>query len=241
MSQMTKQQLKTQTSALAKTKAKSERPSSLVLLFPIALCLGLIVYAWRWLIVFGVLSALGGLWKYYEQKQQERQEWLNVIFYQTLQKHQGKITTLDLAIAANITGVEAQEFLQQRAKEFGAEFDVTDAGGILYCFTSVTMPNSQTANHSNNDSNNDSNNHSNNEPWRSLQNTPKQLPAQSSASRLSPVNQSQLAERLGVHSTTISKNKTKPDFISWTRKKDPAGVAWTYSPETKEFFPLMSK
>ncbi len=238
---MTKQQLKTQTSALAKTKAKSERPSSLVLLFPIALCLGLIVYAWRWLIVFGVLSALGGLWKYYEQKQQERQEWLNVIFYQTLQKHQGKITTLDLAIAANITGVEAQEFLQQRAKEFGAEFDVTDAGGILYCFTSVTMPNSQTANHSNNDSNNDSNNHSNNEPWRSLQNTPKQLPAQSSASRLSPVNQSQLAERLGVHSTTISKNKTKPDFISWTRKKDPAGVAWTYSPETKEFFPLMSK
>lgn len=238
---MTKQQLKTQTSAIAKTKAKSDslrdssayRPFSLVLLFPIALCLGLIVYAWRWLIVFGVLSALGGLWKYYEQKQQERQEWLNVIFYQTLQKHQGKITTLDLAIAANITGVEAQEFLQQRAQEFGAEFDVTDAGGILYCFTSVTMPNSPTANHSNNDSNN--------EPWRSFQNTPKELPAQSSASRLSPVNQSQLAERLGVHSTTISKNKTKPDFISWTRKKDPAGVAWTYSPETKEFFPLISK
>lgn len=234
---MTKQQLKTQTSAIAKTNSKSDRPSSLVLLFPIALGLGLIVYAWRWLIVFGVLSALGGLWKYYEQKQQERQEWLNVIFYQTLQKHQGKITTLDLAIAANITGVEAQEFLQQRAQEFGAEFDVTDAGGILYCFTSLTMPNSPTANQSNNDSNNDSNN----QPWISIQNTPKQLPAQSSASRLSPVNQSQLAERLGVHSTTISKNKTKPDFISWTRKKDPAGVAWTYSPETKEFFPLMSK
>jgi len=241
MIHMTKQQLKSPTNAIAKTKAKSERPSSLVLLFPIALCLGLIVYAWRWLIVFGVLSALGGLWKYYEQKQQERQEWLNVIFYQTLQKHQGKITTLDLAIAANITGVEAQEFLQQRAQEFGAEFDVTDAGGILYCFTSVTMPNSQTANESNNDSNN--------QPWRSafaeslresLQNT-KQLPAQSSAPRLSPLNQSQLAERLGVHNTTISKNKTKSDFISWTRKKDPAGVAWTYSPETKEFFPLMSK
>jgi hypothetical protein len=230
---MTKQQLKTQTSAIAKTNSKSDRPSSLVLLFPIALGLGLIVYAWRWLIVFGVLSALGGLWKYYEQKQQERQEWLNVIFYQTLQKHQGKITTLDLAIAANITGVEAQEFLQQRAQEFGAEFDVTDAGGILYCFTSLTMPNSPTANQSNNDSNN--------QPWISLQNTPKQLPAQSSAPRLSPLNQSQLAERLGVHSTTISKNKTKSDFISWTRKKDPAGVAWTYSPETKEFFPLMSK
>lgn len=238
MIHMTKQQLKTQTSAIAKTKAKSDRPSSLVLLFPIALCLGLIVYAWRWLIVFGVLSALGGLWKYYEQKQQERQEWLNVIFYQTLQKHQGKITTLDLAIAANITGVEAQEFLQQRAKEFGAEFDITDAGGILYCFTSITMSQSQSQAENNHSGNNNS---GNNEPWGSFQNTPKQLPAQSSASRLSPVNQSQLAERLGVHSTTISKNKTKPDFISWTRKKDPAGVAWTYSPETKEFFPLISK
>lgn len=239
---MTKQQLKTQTSALAKTKAKSDRPSSLVLLFPIALCLGLIVYAWRWLIVFGVLSALGGLWKYYEQKQQERQEWLNVIFYQTLQKHQGKITTLDLAIAANITGVEAQEFLQQRAKEFGAEFDITDAGGILYCFTSITMSQSQSQAENNHSGNNESWGFRESGSFREpLQNTPKQLPAQSSASRLSPVNQSQLAERLGVHSTTISKNKTKPDFISWTRKKDPAGVAWTYSPETKEFFPLMSK
>lgn len=243
MIQMNKEQLKNQTSQITKANSKSDshrdsspyRPSSLVLLLPIALGLGLIVYAWRWLIVFGILSALGGLWKYYEQKQQERQEWLNVIFYQTLQKHQGKITTLDLAIAANITGVEAQKFLQQRAQEFGAEFDVTDAGGILYCFTSITMGQSE------------NNNSGYNQPWAfsqispSLPNSPKQLSAQSSATKLSPLNQSQLAERLGVHSTTISKNKTKPDFISWTRKKDPAGIAWTYSPETKEFFPLISK
>lgn len=243
---MNKQQFKNQTSQITRANFKSDsrrdssayRRSSLVLLFPIALGLGLIVYAWRWLILFGILSALGGLWKYYEQKQQERQEWLNMIFYQTLQKHQGKITTLDLAIAAKITGVEAQEFLQQRAQEFGAEFDVTDAGGILYCFTSINIAQPE------------NNNSGYNQPWElsqselvraSLPNSPKQLSAQSSATKLSPLNQSQLAERLGVHSTTISKNKTKSDFISWTQKKDPAGIAWTYSPETKQFFPLISK
>ena len=230
---MTKQQLRNEKNSTTQPNSKGDRQSGLVLLFPIALGLALIVYAWRWLIVFGVLSAMGGLWKYYEQKQQQREECLNVIFYQTLQEHQGRITTLDLAIAANITGVEAQEFLQQRAKEFGAEFDVTDAGGILYCFSSLTMPNEPSTNSSNNSSNNDS--------WRSLPGTPKQLPAQTSASWLSPLNQSQLAARLGVHATTISKNKIKSDFISWSRKKDPAGVAWTYSPETKEFFPLASK
>lgn len=227
---MTKQQLKLEKTSTTPPNSKGDRSSSLVLLFPIALGLALIVYAWRWLIVFGLLSAMGGLWKYYEQKQEQRQNRLNVIFYQTLQEHQGRITTLDLAIAANITGVEAQEFLQQRAKEFGAEFDVTDAGGILYCFSSVTMPDSQSANSSHND------------PGRSFQlGTVKQLPTQTSGSKLSPLNQSQLAERLGVHSTTISKNKTKSDFISWSRKKDPAGIAWAYSPETKEFFPLATK
>lgn len=227
---MTQQQLKPQKNSTSQPNSKTgDRSSSLVLLFPIALGLALIVYAWRWLIIFGILSAMGGLWKYYEQKQQQRQERLKVIFYQTLQEHQGRITTLDLAIAANITGVEAQEFLQQRAKEFGAEFDVTDAGGILFCFSSLTMPDAQ------------SNTSGSNDPWRKLQGNQKQLPDQTPGSRLSPLNQSQLAERLGVHATTISKNKTKGDFISWSRKKDPAGVAWTYSPETKEFFPLASK
>lgn len=228
---MTKQQLKHQKNSTTEPKSTDDRQSSLVLLFPIALGLALIVYAWRWLIVFGLLSAMGGLWKYYEQKQEQRQERLNVIFYQTLQEHFGRITTLDLAIAANITGVEAQEFLQQRAKEFGAEFDVTDSGGILFCFTSLSMPDAQSANSQDNHRN----------FGLSLPKIPKQLPSQTSRSWLSPLNQSQLAERLGVHATTISKNKTKSDFISWSRKKDPAGVAWTYSPDTKEFFPLASK
>ena len=226
-------QLKTQKSSTTQTNSKGDRSSDLVLLFPIALGIALIVYAWRWLIVLGVLSAMGGLWKYYQHKQQERQEWLNVIFYQTLQEHQGRIATLDLAIAAKIPGVEAQEFLQKKAKEFGAEFEVTDAGGILFIFSSLSMPNPQSAN-----SNSNSNNK---EPWRSLDSAPKQLPEARDESWLSPLKQSELAERFGVHSSTISKNKIKSDFISWSRKKDPAGVAWTYSPETKEFFPLASK
>ena len=226
-------QLKPQKNSTNQTNSKGDPSSDLLLLFPIALGMALIVYAWRWLIVLGVLSAMGGLWKYYQHKQQERQAWLNFIFYQILQENQGQIATLDLAIAANIPGAEAQEFLQKKAKEFGAEFEVTDAGGILFIFSSLSMPNTQS-------DRSNSNSH-NKEPWRSLPEPPKQLPEATDESRLSTLKQSELAERFGVHSSTISKNKIKSDFISWSRKKDPAGVAWTYSPESKEFFPLVSK
>ncbi len=50
--------------------------------------------------------------------------------------------------------------------------------------------------------------------------------------------QSALAKRLDVHSSTIYKRRDDPDFSTWTQTRDPEGVAWIYSSDTRLFSPL---
>ncbi|HEY9727076.1 MAG TPA: hypothetical protein V6D50_11575 [Chroococcales cyanobacterium] len=54
---------------------------------------------------------------------------------------------------------------------------------------------------------------------------------------LQPLIQAELAKRLDVHSSTVGKRKSDPDFADWSQSRDPEGLAWVYSPETKEFMP----
>jgi hypothetical protein len=57
----------------------------------------------------------------------------------------------------------------------------------------------------------------------------------------SELNQSDLAKRLEVHSTTISKRKSESDFSIWSQTKDPEGIAWQYVEERKVFVGLEVK
>jgi hypothetical protein len=50
--------------------------------------------------------------------------------------------------------------------------------------------------------------------------------------------QAELAKRLDVHSSTVGKRKSDPDFSEWSQSRDPEGIAWEYSPITKEFLPM---
>jgi hypothetical protein len=50
--------------------------------------------------------------------------------------------------------------------------------------------------------------------------------------------QAELAKRLDVHSSTVGKRKSDPDFAEWSQSRDPEGIAWEYSSDTKEFFPV---
>ncbi len=54
--------------------------------------------------------------------------------------------------------------------------------------------------------------------------------------RPEPLIQAQLARRLGVSSSTIGVRKLKPDFGEWSSQKDPAGLAWRYCEEARQFF-----
>lgn len=53
--------------------------------------------------------------------------------------------------------------------------------------------------------------------------------------------QAELAKRLDVHSSTIGKRKSDPDFSEWSQSRDPEGIPWEYSPDTKEFLPVQKK
>ncbi|MCA1993986.1 MAG: HAD-IC family P-type ATPase, partial [Coleofasciculus sp. S288] len=44
-----------------------------------------------------------------------------------------------------------------------------------------------------------------------------------------------LADRLNVSTTTISRRKSKPDFPNWSSSKDPHGLVWKYSKQSKLF------
>ncbi len=48
--------------------------------------------------------------------------------------------------------------------------------------------------------------------------------------------QSELAKRLDVHSSTIYKRRSEPDFTDWTRNRDPEGLGWAYAEVSKEYY-----
>jgi ParB family chromosome partitioning protein len=54
----------------------------------------------------------------------------------------------------------------------------------------------------------------------------------------SSLTHTQMVERLGVKSSTLGSVKKKPDFSSWSKSKDPEGIAWQWVPESKCFLPL---
>ncbi len=52
------------------------------------------------------------------------------------------------------------------------------------------------------------------------------------------ISQADLAKRLDVHASTIYKRRSDVSFAEWTRNRDPDGLAWGYSRESKEFYQL---
>ena len=49
-----------------------------------------------------------------------------------------------------------------------------------------------------------------------------------------------LAKRLGVNPTTLSKNRAKPNFAQWSQGKDPEQRAWQYVSKMKQYTPVLS-
>ncbi|KYC42358.1 hypothetical protein WA1_20530 [Scytonema hofmannii PCC 7110] len=66
--------------------------------------------------------------------------------------------------------------------------------------------------------------------------TPVESSKESTASQTCTVNE--LAKRLSVTKTTISRNKDREHFRSWSQGHDPEGVAWEFHPEEMLFYSL---
>lgn len=53
--------------------------------------------------------------------------------------------------------------------------------------------------------------------------------------------QADLAKRLGVATSTVSRMQSKPNFPTWSKQRDPDGIAWVKLADTKLFYPQSQK
>lgn len=159
-------------------------------------------------------SGIGGwiLWKYTSHQSRHRQECLDRAFYSFIREHGGLITPLDLALVTQLPGSQVQAYLDSKAVEFGADFEITEDGRIFYTFSTVATLTKT------------------NEPKSPVSGQVVELPPVS-------MNQTELAKRFDVHPNTLRRWKYEPQFQRWSSQKDPDAIPWEYSEETRQFHP----
>jgi hypothetical protein len=157
------------------------------------------------------------LWRRYRTGQDRQQKRLRTVFYRLLQEHHGQIMLLDFAMTAAIPAIAARKYLDSRAQEFAARFEVTEQGDVVYVFSSLQFSRLQA-------------------PEETLATAPTDS---AKVLELPPsLTQTELAKRLGVAAKTISRKKHSPLLSDWTQARDPAGVGWSYVAQTQRFLPL---
>lgn len=95
-------------------------------------------------LIFGVPTLTLGTWLalgLYRQSRQEKKalnqqvsDRLQSVFYEMLQENHGRVTVLGFAMQSQLPAANARQFLDEKAKEFNANFKVSDEGGISYHF-----------------------------------------------------------------------------------------------------------
>lgn len=88
-------------------------------------------------LIIGVpLTAWGGwiAWSLSRESQVKESDRLRSTFFQVAKENDGCVSVMQFSMAANLPGDKAKEFLDERAKEFSASFDVDEQGGIFYRF-----------------------------------------------------------------------------------------------------------
>ncbi len=82
------------------------------------------------------LVGLGG-WLIQAERRQARQQQqmsLQDSFFQLLKKNRGYINVIQFSLASGLDGKLAKAYLDERALEFNADYDVSEAGNITYYF-----------------------------------------------------------------------------------------------------------
>jgi hypothetical protein len=93
--------------------------------------------------LLGVLTCSGGGLLLYGLKPRQN-EYLRSIFFQLLRSGQTEMTVLQFAMAAGVEGDVAKAYLDDRAREYEATFNVGTEGQVLYCFVNA-LPEGKTA------------------------------------------------------------------------------------------------
>lgn len=88
-------------------------------------------------LLFGIPSLAWGIWLakgLHRQAKLEISDRLNATFYKMVKENNGQLTVLRFAIEAQLPGREAKQYLDAKAREFNASFDVTENGDVNYLF-----------------------------------------------------------------------------------------------------------
>ena len=86
-----------------------------------------------------MLVGVGGLWLWRTQQQitqrnERKLARLDHYFYQLLEPRQGRISALELAMNTGLSSKEASQYLHHQAQDFGAYFERTRTGDVVYVF-----------------------------------------------------------------------------------------------------------
>ncbi len=87
--------------------------------------------------VLGFPAAAWGGWLALSLKRKNQNEGydrLHSTFYRLLKQGNGQITVMRFAMEAQLSATAAQQYLDEKAKEFDADFGVNEEGGIFYYF-----------------------------------------------------------------------------------------------------------
>ncbi|WP_413162755.1 helix-turn-helix domain-containing protein [Capilliphycus salinus ALCB114379] len=221
--------------------------------FGIAIALGLLVMKDTIPLLLLLVGGLGAwrFWKRYQKKQLDKLTHLNQVFYRLVQENDGWITPLDLAMNSQVQAEDVREYLDRKATEFSAHFEVTDQGGIVYYFSTAQAVISSSEfeeiqflqNQTVNSTPIASQPPEKPQPEPTKKNEVSLFPIPPSIQAEIPenLNQLELAKRLNVHPSTLSKWKTKPQFTDWCCQKDPDNITWKFSNQTKRFYPVYQK
>lgn len=91
-------------------------------------------------LLFGVPSTSAGIWIILDArrkatlKQKHGLLELESTFLQMLKANGGRIATIDFALEVKIPLAEAKQYLDRKARELNADFDVSEDGGVKYRF-----------------------------------------------------------------------------------------------------------
>ncbi|MEH2424157.1 MAG: hypothetical protein V7K48_25595 [Nostoc sp.] len=95
-------------------------------------------------LIFGVPTLTLGTWLalgLYRQSRQEKKalneqvsDRLQSIFYEMLQENHGRVTVLGFAMQSQLPATHARQYLDEKAKDFNANFKVNEEGAVSYHF-----------------------------------------------------------------------------------------------------------
>ncbi len=104
----------------------------LLLILPLAVAIIFVYQFWYIILGLFILIIIAQIWQNYQWKQWTFQ--VNPFFNELIIENQGCLTPLDLSVKANLTAKAAQNFLEKKAEEYGAQKKFYDDKGVIYYF-----------------------------------------------------------------------------------------------------------